>query len=65
LIGDCILTEQCSEAHISAYVLRDSVLMILVKDENAGTVKFSCDVGYWLPNESEKYTALIYSSEGD
>ncbi len=30
LIGDCILTEPCPTAHVSAYVLHDRILVILI-----------------------------------
>ena len=64
LIGDCILTRACDTAHISAYVMKDRALLILVKNEEEGSVEMNCDPGYWLQSASGKYRVRVYNSDG-
>ena len=64
LIGDCILTKEIPAAHLSAYVLPDKILMILVKDSSESQVSLTCDPGYWLGKEKESGIVKIYNSAG-
>ncbi len=65
LIGNCILTKECDSTHVSAYVLPDKVLMILVNSGNERSLKFSCNPDYWLTSITGKYNVKIYNSDGD
>ena len=64
LIGDCILSDQCPTAHVSAYVLPDRVLMILLNQGTQDKVSFNCDIGSWLKSGSGKYRVKAYDSDG-
>ena len=52
LIGDCILTRECNDAHISAYHLGNKLLIIVLRDsdEKSGKnkINFEYDVSCWL-----------------
>ena len=65
LIGDCVLTEPCDHAHVSAYVLRESLLIIVVKDETVGAVTLHCDIGYYLPAKLNNYKVKVYNEVGE
>jgi hypothetical protein len=64
LIGDCILMQPCQEAHVSAYVLPDKVLMILVNTAAKRKVNFNCDLEPWLKSSSGKYQVKVYNTDG-
>jgi hypothetical protein len=64
LIGECILTEESAGAHVSAYVLDNKILTVIVKDENEGSVSLVCDPGYWLRQNEEPIHIDVYNSEG-
>lgn len=64
MIGDCFLAKACDSAHISTYVMKDRVLMILVKDETAGPVSINVAPKYWLPSATGQYRIKIYKADG-
>jgi hypothetical protein len=64
MIGDSILEEESPGAHISAFVLPDKILTILVKDENEGKVPLTCDPRYWLDAGIGRIKLKIYNSDG-
>lgn len=63
LIGECIL-DQPNPHHISAYVLPDRVMMIVLNKGAAGPVAFSADIGQWLSSRSGKYQVTCYDENG-
>ncbi|MHB1001325.1 MAG: DUF6259 domain-containing protein [Armatimonadota bacterium] len=65
LIGNCILTEPCSAAHVSSYVMPDRV-MVLVTNEaaNERTVTFKYNLLPWLKAPSSKYEMRVYDIDG-
>lgn len=65
LIGDCVLTQPCQQAHVSAYVLPDSALMILTNRAAERKVGFSCDLEPWLKSASGKYAVKAYDTDGE
>jgi hypothetical protein len=64
LIGDCILSSPTS-AHVSAYVLKDRVLMVLVNTGNQETVDFNVDLAAWLQSASGNYRMVETSEDGN
>ena len=64
LIGNCLLSQPCPQAHVSAYVLPDSVLMILINSAAERKVDFSCDLTPWLASASGKYSVKAYDGNG-
>lgn len=65
LIGNCILSEECEAAHVSAYVLPDRVLMILINSGDERAIRFTSNPAFWLKSATGKYTVNIYNSNGD
>jgi hypothetical protein len=63
LIGDCLLSSPIS-AHVSAYVLKDRVLMLLVNTRNASTVTFDVDLQAWLRSTSGNYRMTETDEDG-
>ncbi len=64
LIGDCILTEPCASAHVSAYVLPDRILVIVVDESAAGLIPLKIDPRPWLPSQSGRFTATMIDGSG-
>ena len=63
LIGECILDQPCA-SHVSAYVLPDKVMMIVVNRGGEGQVAFGTDLGQWLASKSGSYTVKSYDEDG-
>ncbi|MCC6445532.1 MAG: hypothetical protein IT210_19005 [Armatimonadetes bacterium] len=63
LIGECLLSEPC-RAHVSAYVLPDRALMILVNTGPAGLVRFSADLRPWLKSDKGQYRVSVFDEDG-
>ena len=63
LIGECILAKP-SPYHVSAYVLPDKVMMILLNQHTEAPVSFSVDVGQWLASKSGSYSVRAYDMDG-
>jgi len=62
LIGECILTKPCA-AQVTAYVLPDRLLMILV-NSGGGTSQFDCDLSPWLNSPSGRYRVTVVGEDG-
>jgi hypothetical protein len=63
LIGDCILTSP-SSAHVSAYVLKDRALMVLVNTASTWTINFDVDLPAWLRSTSGNYRMVETTEDG-
>lgn len=50
LIGDCLLTKPSHGVRMSAYVLPDRVLALILDQGPAGSLSCHYDLGPWLPN---------------
>ena len=52
LVGDCVLTRHCGDAHISAYHLADKILIIVLRDSDEKTqtkkINLEYDLSCWL-----------------
>lgn len=65
LIGDCILTQRCPAAHITAYVLKDKVLMILLNQVDKQSIGFDCDLEPWIGASPGGYEVKAYDADGN
>lgn len=64
LIGECILNQACPAAHVTAYVLPDRVMMLLMNRGGEGQVNFSADIGQWLKSATGKNQIRRYDENG-
>ena len=64
LIGDCILAEPCPGMHVTAYVLPDRALMVLINEGAPRQIPINCDLGAWVRSTSGKYEARCFDEEG-
>jgi hypothetical protein len=62
-IGECVLTEPCA-AQVTAYVLPDRLLMILVNAGPAGSLRFDCNLAPWLKQISGRCRATVIGEDG-
>lgn len=60
-ISDCILSKSVPDAHISAYVLPKSMLVIVINKEGRKPISFEGDIASWLPSVSGKYKLNVYN----
>lgn len=66
LIGDCILTEPVPHAHVNAYVLPDSALIIAINtDRKEKTIQLQCDLSPWLKKTADCYSLTMYRDNGN
>ena len=63
-ISNCILTEPCPNAHVSAYVLPNSMLIIVINTGGADSISPSFDLQPWLSSQSGSYAVKSYGSDG-
>lgn len=64
LIGECILDQPCA-SQVTAYVLPDKVMMILINLGGEGPVPFSTDISQWLASKSGSYSVRSYDEDGN
>lgn len=65
LIGDNILTEPVADAHVSAYLLPDKLLMMVMSEsEKAQSFKLSCDLEPWIKSKTGSYDMHTYLMDG-
>jgi len=64
LIGDCILAEECPGTHVTAYVLPDRVLMIIINQGSKRRIGVRCDIAPWLKSASGRYRIKCYGENG-
>ena len=65
LIGDCLMDQALVGAHISAYVLPDSLLLVVLSTASARTMlQLDLDLEPWLESASGRYKATIYNMNG-
>ncbi|NUM52671.1 MAG: hypothetical protein HUU46_03415 [Candidatus Hydrogenedentes bacterium] len=64
-IGDCILSEPCANARVNAYVLPESVLVIVMNTgAKKSAVTLSMDVRSWLASQPEHCTVTTFDESG-
>ncbi|HQP98282.1 MAG TPA: hypothetical protein PLY86_07500 [bacterium] len=64
LIGDCVLTEECPGTHVSAYVLADRVLVIVLNQKAEEPVKVQMDMEPWLKSTAGGVEMTRYNADG-
>jgi hypothetical protein len=65
LIGNCILQEVGAGAHLSAYVLPDRMLAVIINTAGGATpLQFDFDISNWLKSKSGKYEVKVYNIDG-
>jgi hypothetical protein len=64
LIGDCILTKPCLDAHTCAYVLPDRAIIVMVNLGKKQTIGFDVDMEPWTTSASGKYEIKQYDADG-
>lgn len=65
LIGECILTEPNRDAHVSAYVLPDRILMIVINQGPSKSLNLKADPSPWLNNVDQSFTAKSFNANGN
>ncbi|MHB0959723.1 MAG: hypothetical protein ACYC6N_06380 [Pirellulaceae bacterium] len=63
LIGNCVLNEVHPHARVSAYVLPDRVLAIVLNQGSEGALSFSYDLEPWLPGHTS-FAATQFDEAG-
>jgi len=65
LIGECILSDECPGAHVSAYVLPDRALALVMNtDETQRAVSFVCNLEHWVKSASGRHEVRCYDGNG-
>jgi hypothetical protein len=60
-IADCLLSNDCPDAHVSAYALPKSLLMIVINKTNKKEIVFGSDIEPWLESATGKYRIKEYN----
>lgn len=60
-IGDCILSKNCTDAHISTYVLPKSMLVIVLNTKDKKEITFQGDIEPWLKSSTGSYKIKQYN----
>ncbi len=63
-IGNCILTEWPNAAAVSAYVLPDKLLMIVMNEGAEREITIKLDIAQWLVSPSHRYEMKVYDNNG-
>ncbi len=59
-IGDCLLSNDCAEAHVSAYTLPKSMLVIVVNKGPKKEINFQGNIQPWLKSSRGRYKVKEY-----
>ena len=59
-IADCLLSADCPDAHISAYTLSKSMLVIVINTKRKKQLTFQSNISPWLQSPSGKYKIKQY-----
>lgn len=60
-IADCVLSADCPDAHVSAYTLPKSMLVIVINKGNKKTISFESDIHPWLPSSTGRYKIKTFN----
>ncbi len=60
-IADCLLSADLPDAHVSAYTLPKSMLVIVVNKGNKKAINFTGDIAPWLKSETGRYKIKLYN----
>lgn len=64
-IGDCILTERCPNVHVSAYILGDRVLVLLLNDSQDQSYSWHYDLAPWINKRLHSCEVKSYDTNGN
>ncbi|MEO8763510.1 MAG: DUF6259 domain-containing protein [Ginsengibacter sp.] len=59
-IGDCVLAKDCPDAHVSTYVLPESMLVIVINKGNKKEIFLQSDIKPWFPSATGRYKIKEY-----
>jgi hypothetical protein len=59
-IGDCLLSNDCADAHVSAYTLPKSMLVIVVNKGPKKEINFQGNIQPWLKSATGRYKIKEY-----
>ena len=60
-IADCLLTKDCPDAHVSAYVLPKSMLVIVINQKDKKEITLGSDIEPWLESSTGSYRIKQYN----
>ncbi len=60
-IADCILSKSSPDAHVSAYVLPKSILVIVINKNNQKEIRLESDIQPWLKSATGRYKIKHYN----
>ena len=59
-IADCLLSKDCPDAHVSAYTLPKSMLVIVINKKNKKEITFRSNIEPWLKSVTGRYKIKQY-----
>lgn len=59
-IADCLLSKDCPHAHVSAYTLPKSMLVIVINKGNEKEITFESEIKPWLKSPTGRYKIKEY-----
>ncbi len=65
LIGNCILTQECPDAHVCSYVLPGKVLTIVMNESKERVFKLAYDLAPWIESASGAGEIRVYDESGE
>lgn len=60
-IADCVLSQYSPNAHVSAYTLPKSMLVIVINKNSKRRIAFEGNIRPWLPSKTGKYRVRVYN----
>ncbi|MEJ0103859.1 MAG: hypothetical protein WDO19_15435 [Bacteroidota bacterium] len=60
-IGDCILSKDCNGAHVSAYALPKSMLVIVINEKEKRPIRLQGTISPWLKSATGRYKVKEYN----
>lgn len=64
LIGECLLAEDCPDAHVTAYVRPGKILLLILNMSDGRPVSFHCNLAAWFKSPSGGYRIDCYDMDG-
>jgi hypothetical protein len=64
LIGECLLSKESTDAHVSAYILPGKSLLIVLNEGAERPIAVACDLNPWIESGSEGYEVRCYGMNG-
>jgi hypothetical protein len=64
LVGECLLSEDCPQAHVTGYVRPGKALLMILNESDRRAIPFRCDLGPWLKSASGRYQISCYDVDG-